>query len=43
MQYGEDEEPKEVLATVISWYCDINLLSSQQPLDMDEGDFQDLE
>ena len=43
MQYGEDEEPKEVLVIVISCVMIANLLSYNQPHDMDEGDFQDLE
>lgn len=44
MQYGEDEEPKEVLVTAISCCHDMaNLLSYNQPHDMDDGDFQDLE
>ena len=41
MQYGEDEEPKEV--GVLSLFLDIYLPFSLQPKDMDEGDFVDME
>jgi len=41
MQYGEDEEPKEV--EVLSLYPDIHLPFYLQPKDMDQGDFVDME
>ena len=41
MQYGEDEEPKEV--ETISLHHNIRLPFSLQPKDMDEGDFVDME
>jgi hypothetical protein len=41
MQYGEDEEPKEV--EILSPYCDTCLPFFLQPRDMDEGDFVDME
>jgi len=41
MQYGEDEEPKEV--EVFSLYYDIRLAFPLQPKDMDKGDFVDME
>ena len=40
MQYGEDEEPKEVSSlnlTIKAW------LMAEQPKDLDEGDFADME
>lgn len=41
MQYGEDEEPKEVEG--LSLYHDVCLPFSLQPRNMDEGDFVDME
>lgn len=41
MQYGEDEEPKEV--EVLSLCPGIHLPFHLQPKDMDEGDFVDME
>lgn len=41
MQYGEDEEPKEV--EVLNLFSDTHLPISLQPKGMDEGDFVDME
>ena len=40
MQYGEDEEPKEVSASLSSV---VPLLMRLKPVDMDEGDFPDMD
>ena len=42
MQYGEDEEPKEVFRTPHSGAYPL-LIVSVQPHDLDEGDFQGME
>jgi GPN-loop GTPase len=41
MQYGEDEEPKEV--EIPDLYFDLGLPFSSQPKDMDKGDFAEME
>jgi hypothetical protein len=40
MQYGEDEEPKEVNEATLR---SIQRLTCMQPHDLDEGDFGDME
>lgn len=41
MQYGEDEEPKEVYHILCPAYS--KLTAVYQPHDLDEGDFADME
>lgn len=41
MQYGEDEEPKEVPSLCVMFT--VLRLTAFKPHDLDEGDFQDLE
>jgi hypothetical protein len=41
MQYGEDEEPKEVL--ILRFRAIPHLTVFRQPHDLDEGDFADME
>ena len=44
MQYGEDEEPKEVSASLLwgmIYLCGADIVA--QPQDLDEGDFAEME
>ena len=43
MQYGEDEEPKEVSDLRDSLQGQLLLISHSQPRDLDEGDFAGME
>ena len=43
MQYGEDEEPKEVRYLYFFILLDILNVLCVQPRDFDEGDFADME
>jgi len=44
MQYGEDEEPREVCCPVLQCVQGALLISSHsQPRDLDEGDFPSME